>query len=236
MELVIEKSPLQAWLRHLSAILGRGLGKSGARSAAALDGMDVFALLEAAIRQDFARLQALADAAHADTQTLQTFAQLAVMPPLHACHRRLADTRPHAWAHGYCPCCGAWAVLAERRGLERARHLRCGRCGGEWRTDWLRCPFCGETNHERLAFLVPEGKDETQSVATCASCQGYIKTLTTLQGAAPQAVMLDDLTTVALDVVAVERGYARPRQPGYCVNLHLVERTPSWSSFLRRFT
>jgi len=234
MELSIEKSPVQTWMRRLSVIAEREIGDRAVWSAAALNGIDVFALLAATIQQDFTRLQALAAAARASRQALQALARLAATPLLHACRHRLADALPPVWAQGYCPYCGAWAALAELRGLERTRHLRCGCCGAAWRTDWLRCSFCGEARHERLAFLVLEEGRKTHAVETCRTCQGYMKALTTLQGAPPPAVILDDMETVELDMVALERGYARPSQPGYCVNLRLVERSRTWASFLRR--
>jgi hypothetical protein len=35
-------------------------------------------------------------------------------------------------------------------------------------------------------------------------------------------VLLDDLTTVHLDVVALERGYQRPERPGYALEARLA--------------
>jgi FdhE protein len=233
--LFVDADAARAWVQHI----GEGMAKHqsdglGSWSVKALKRLDALALLQAAARQDFTRLHMMADSLRVEARAVQAFAHLAVTPLLQECRRRLADRLSAMWTHGYCPLCGAWAVLAELRGLERTRRLRCGRCGGDWRTGWLRCVFCGETRHERLAVLSLEGGDGTQSIETCASCQGYTKTLTTLQGAAPQAVMLEDLATVELDVVALERGYARPHSPGYCVNLSLLERPRAWSSVLRR--
>jgi hypothetical protein len=42
-----------------------------------------------------------------------------------------------------------------------------------------------------------------------------VKTVTTLQGCAPDMVALDDLASVQLDVAALEQGYTRPHGPGH---------------------
>jgi hypothetical protein len=39
---------------------------------------------------------------------------------------------------------------------------------------------------------------------------------------APWALLVDDLTTVPLDIAALERGYRRPERPGYALGAELV--------------
>jgi FdhE protein len=185
----------------------------------AIDGL---ALLEAAVRQDDARVDALAREAGADVHVVRVAAQMAALPLLQACGRRLATKLPPSWWEGYCPVCGAWPVLAEYAGLERKRQLRCGRCGTGWAIPLLRCVFCDETDHERLGYLTPEG-EETHRVEVCNTCKGYVKGLTTVRGLAPWAILLEDLATVPLDIAALERGYARPERRGYELETQVVE-------------
>jgi FdhE protein len=59
-------------------------------------------------------------------------------------------------------------------------------------------------------------------VEICRTCNGYLKALTTMRSLAPWAVLLDDVTTVHLDVVALERGYRRPERPGYALQARLA--------------
>src|SRR6267143_3595992 len=129
------------FVRHLSRLAGL----NGA--AHRLDPLD---LLEAAIRQDDARIDALATG---DPSTLRVVAQVAAGPLLRACARKIGSDGSATWWEGYCPLCGAWPTLSEFRGLERKRWLRCGRCGTGWEVPWLRCPFCAETSHENLGYL-----------------------------------------------------------------------------------
>lgn len=67
----------------------------------------------------------------------------------------------------------------------------------------------------RLGALLPEGEEEQRRVETCESCNGYIKTLTTLQPIPPWAILLYDLENLDLELTAVERGFQRPERPGY---------------------
>ena len=182
---------------------------------------DVLALLEAAMCQEHTHLTALAATLGVNASALAAMAHLAVMPLLQACQRGLARQIPHAWPYGYCPLCGAWPTLAEVLGLEHTRTLRCARCGAAWRTTWLRCPYCDETDHQRLGVLRLE-QPGTIYLDVCATCKGYVKTHTTLQALPAYAVVLEDVATIALDLVALEHGYARPEQPRYALASRLV--------------
>lgn len=183
---------------------------------------DAVALIVAAVRQDVTGLAALAGAAGVELGPFMSVAHLAALPLLQSCGRILADHVPRHWPHGYCPICAAWPVLAERRGLDRSRRLRCGRCGAEWEVQWLYCVYCGEREHQRLGFLVPDDGGETLKVETCASCRGYLKSIATLQGIPPFELILRDLETVELDLVAVERGYGRPEESRFRLEVHLA--------------
>jgi FdhE protein len=141
---------------------------------------------------------------------VRAIAALAALPLLRACAELLQAHVPAHWPHGHCPICAAWPVLVEHRGLDRARWARCGRCGAEWRAEGLRCLYCGEREHERLGSLVPEKGGEVLKVETCATCRGYVKTVTTLQAQPPLELLLRDLETIELDLIALDRGYERP--------------------------
>jgi len=168
------------------------------------------AFLEAAIAEDAERLDELAAEAGADAALFATAGALAAMPVLHACRRAWLRRVPADWMRASCPICGAWATLAEARGLERRLCLRCGRCGAEWGAQIVRCAFCGTTDHDRLGTLVSEKGGDMRTVETCASCLAYMKTVTTLTACPPEDVRLLDLATVDLDIAALAHGYARP--------------------------
>lgn len=185
---------------------------------------EVLGLLEAAIRFDENAVVSLADRLQVSPGILRAVSEFLVLPLLHVSSREFASRLPEHWPYGYCPVCGARPTLAELRGLDRARLLRCGRCGSAWEMTWLRCVHCGERDHERLGALVPEGRADTQKLETCASCRGYLKELTALTASSHVQLLLRDLETVDLDLVALERGYARPAGPGFALGVSVIDR------------
>jgi FdhE protein len=184
-------------------------------------------LLAAAIRHDREGIEELAVAGGVDPVALETVAQLTALPLLQSCGRLLQEQVPASWPYGYCPICGSWPLLGEFRSLDRTRRLRCGRCGGDWRINWLRCPYCGETDHERLGSLVLEDELQTLTTETCLHCLGYLKSVTTLRAIPPIELLLQDLETVELDLVARGRGYGRPEGAGFPLDLRVTAERPS---------
>ena len=215
-EITIDGRAARAWVRRLLKLIPPV-------SPRRVDGL---ALLEAAVCHDDARIDALAVTGGVEPHTLRVFGQMAALPLLQACGRGLAGELPATWWEGYCPLCGAWPVVAEYTGLERKRQLRCGRCGTGWAIPLLRCVFCDETEHDHLGYLTPEAGEQTRKIEICHTCKGYVKAVTTVRPLAPWALLLDDLTTVPLDVAALERGYHRPPRPGYPLECSIVERGP----------
>ncbi|HJR66183.1 MAG TPA: formate dehydrogenase accessory protein FdhE [Gemmatimonadaceae bacterium] len=186
----------------------------GAKWSTAMRGrrLDAVGLLHAAIKRDLDAVDRIAARAGIDAPPLAVIAQLAVMPLLHACADRWREHVPSAWTHGYCPVCAAWPALAELRGLERSRRLRCGRCATDWPLPVLQCAYCGEDDHDRLGTLTPEGESQTRRVEVCYTCKGYLKTFTTLRPMVLRTIAMTDLASVDLDLIAQERQYARPSQ------------------------
>ncbi len=211
----IAPRPVHRWAHRAMTIAGAGALAGGK--------LDPMALFEAAVAGDPDLLDGLARAAGDDRGVLKVVGPIVAMPMLHACRQAWTPLVSAAWAEGYCPICGGWPTLAEARGLDGQRRLRCGRCGGDWRTEWLRCPFCGERDHEHLGSLMPEGSAR-RTVDVCERCRHYVKSVATLAPIRPEDVVLQDLAMLVLDVVALERGYRRPAAKGRPVE---VIATPS---------
>jgi FdhE protein len=197
--LVVDPNMLRRWVRRLRQQAAKIMNPSTA-PLAALDTrrFDPLPFLEAATCLDEARLADLAKANGTDPGALGALMQLATMPLLQVCGQYLTRQVPLDWLYGYCPVCGAWPTLAEVRGLERTHRWRCARCGGDW------------------------GLAATCTVDTCLTCKGYVKTRAVLQPIPSYAVVLEDLSTVDWDIVALERGYRRPTQPGYPLGVRLI--------------
>jgi FdhE protein len=200
------------WVRRVLALAAESGPEAVGLRAAANDGaLDARAFLEAAVNADGDRLEALARSLDIDPDALAAVAALAVMPLLQALRRRFGPAADPHWEEGWCPICGGWPHLAEQRGLERARRLRCARCGGDWVQPGIRCPYCGVVGHEARASLVSEQDGEARKVETCSACRGYLKSVATLRPWAGDEVALTDLATVDLDLVALERAFERPQ-------------------------
>lgn len=210
-EIAVQRRPLHRWVRRLSELAAVSLR------------IDPVALLEAAVSQDDTRIDAFAQTRGGEAPVLRVLAQIAALPLLQTCGRALAAQLQPSWWEGYCPLCGAWPTLAEFRGLERKRWLRCGRCGTGWEVPWLRCPFCDETDHTNLGYLAPEEGETTRKIEVCDSCKGYVKAEPTVRNLAPWEILLDDLATVPLEVAALDRGYHRPERAGYPLTVKVVE-------------
>jgi FdhE protein len=222
--LQVDAGRVQRLLRHLlsraaSADVAGGATLSGYRPSKA----DAIALLTAAVRQDPGEIGALAAAAGVDSGALSSLAHLVALPLLRSCGRLLEHEVLQNWPHGYCPICASWPILVERRGLDRTRRLRCGRCGSEWEIQWLCCVYCGNREHERLGSMIPEEPGEKLKVETCVSCRGYLKSIATLQAIPDFELLLQDLETIELDLVALDRGYHRPAAPGFALEVHVVD-------------
>lgn len=215
----------RSWVQHLL----RATGDAGGPDAFALTAtsraqdLDSLALLQAAAMQDHEALRATAAESGIHPDILVALAQLVAMPLLHSAAARLGSIKPAVWEHSYCPVCGALPALAELRGLERTRALRCGRCGTDWAIDRLRCAYCRSTDQRRLGSLVPEEGGEMRKVDTCRDCGGYIKVLTTLRPWPPYRAPLEDLASVDLDLVALEHGFVRPDSGEFQPRVQLVE-------------
>lgn len=188
---------------------------------------DLVTLLQASITQDGEALAEQAARAGVETGALATVAALAAAPLLLACGRRAAAMlNGLAWEAGFCPVCAAWPLLAELRGLERQRWLRCGRCGAGWPFPHLCCPFCGNTDHRTLPYLAPEAAREARQAAACDRCFAYLKTFSTLRPLAPDELLIQDITSLELDMAALEADYGRPETRAFPLDLRLEPAHP----------
>lgn len=115
-----------------------------------------------------------------------------------------------SWASGYCPVCGSFPRLGEFRGLEQIRFLRCSLCAAGWQFPRLRCPFCGNRDHRRLGYLHVEGEEGKCRAGTCEECRQYVKMVSTLAALSPLQLLVTDVATIHLDLLAADQGFSPP--------------------------
>jgi len=132
--------------------------------------------------------------------------RLAILPSLARWSSALDRIRPEgAWDRGDCPDCGSRLLLAESRGLEQRIAYRCGLCAADWPGERLRCPSCGESSPKRLRISFIEGEQERYRLAACEACSDHWKVVATLGPLSPPGLLVADLATFHLDVLAEGR-------------------------------
>ena len=160
------------------------------------------------------RLESVAIKAEAlglDAGQLATVLRLTALPVLAKFADALADLRTGVrWDYGYCPTCGSWPLLAESRGLEQLRFLRCGLCATAWEGACFRCLFCANEDHRTLGYFHVEGEEDRCRAASCDECHGYVKVISTLSALSAPQLLVTDLATLHLDLVAADRGFFVP--------------------------
>jgi FdhE protein len=234
--LALQSSTVRRLLKRLIRAASRtGTAKMATLEAALRADVDILPLFTASVCQDSDRIDELVAVSGVDAEALHAVVGLLPVPLLHACNRRWASSISESWLEGYCPVCAAWPAFAEVRGIERTRYFRCGRCGGEWHSRALWCPYCDTHDHDNFVALVPENGGSNVVIDGCKHCLGYTKALTRLQGCPPDTVMLEDLASVELDVAALQHGYQRPSGAGYPLEITVTDTRPTrrffaWSS------
>lgn len=199
-------------LRLASGLDAAGVdGMSRARRALEEDRLVPAELLLHAADRDYPFIARRAEGQLLAPSLLWTLAQHALKPALRAWCGELSPLARDAgaWAKGICFVCGAPACLAEMRGKEEARHLRCGLCGGDWRFHRIRCVHCGNEDAASLGILYRDGPRDRVRVEVCDKCKGYLKAFVRFAPASAEELALEDLSTLRLDSHAQEQGYRR---------------------------
>jgi formate dehydrogenase accessory protein FdhE len=119
---------------------------------------------------------------------------------------RMRWTGPTAFV---CPFCKRKPGLGVLRPLGEGsqRSLICSFCLGEWEFRRIVCAACGEEDPAKLAIYTAEELQHVR-VEACDSCKCYLKTVDLTKSALGEPVV-DEMASVALDLWAQTRGYAK---------------------------
>jgi FdhE protein len=112
------------------------------------------------------------------------------------------------WLKGECPLCGSAPQMALLRDEGGKRYLQCSFCGYQWRWERIACPSCNNKDFNLLHYLYAED-EEAYRVDLCDQCKGYIKTVDSRKLDYEPYIDLEDIVTIHLDILAVEKGYRR---------------------------
>jgi FdhE protein len=194
-----------------------GLGGEQAKAVAAVRA--ALASGEITLAEAFARHLAGDDAffalfagrTPAAPRTLGFLVQAALTPSLAAAADafRAEIEKADARQHGHCPVCGSlplFSVLREKEGL---RFAVCSFCQAEYRIRRLSCPYCDEADPAKLTFFTADELPGFR-VDVCAACRRYVKAADFRALDKVSVPVLDDLESLALDILAREAGFERP--------------------------
>jgi FdhE protein len=144
-----------------------------------------------------------------DKDILAFLVQASVRPCLEAHMEQLQGSLDlEAWLQGECPLCGSPPQMAQLRDEGGKRYLQCSFCGCQWRWERLACPSCNNKAMDSLHYLYAE-EEEAYRVDLCDHCKGYIKTVDARKLDYEPYLDLEDIITIHLDILAVEKGYRR---------------------------
>lgn len=110
-----------------------------------------------------------------------------------------------------CPHCGAPPAVGVLRDDPDAQALRrfllCSECALEWEFPRVVCPDCGEEKAERLPRFAESGTPWIR-VEACDACKAYLKAVDLSREPSAEPAV-DELASLALDLAARSRGYAK---------------------------
>ena len=113
------------------------------------------------------------------------------------------------WPHGHCPVCGGMPYISHLREKEGRRYLTCSFCQTEYRAPRIGCPYCGEQQPDKVAVFTLDALPGFR-IDACQGCGCYLKAMDLRQQERLSFAALDDLESLLLDLLAVDRGLKRP--------------------------
>lgn len=200
---------------------GRTEPAARALQAAFDGGLDGGAVISACFGRDQTQVRALAQHASVAADLLWLVAELATAPLAHLLQRQLFDGERAApgtplgdalrdWDRGVCPACGSWPALLESDGAGHT--LRCAYCALGWAMASYRCVYCGHDGEDFLTTR-PDPEAPGRLIQFCGACGGYAKVLDLPRPTEFPLVAIEDLASLDLDMLAIERKYGRPALP-----------------------
>lgn len=140
----------------------------------------------------------------------ERFLAIALLQPAAEYLARKCPQVPHSGSR--CPVCDALPQLTilRQEGDGAKRSLQCSLCLTEWEYLRVLCPWCGETDKEKLPRYSADECTYVR-VEACDTCKHYLKSVDlTVEGHA--VPMVDEIALAALDVWAAEHGYLKITQ------------------------
>ena len=145
-----------------------------------------------------------------EAEVLQFLGRELLKPFFHllAAHHFTDDMRDK-WNQGRCPMCNGFPQFARLDKEVGTRLLWCDLCDVEWKFERLTCPFCGNTEVEKSRYFTVSD-DDPMRVTVCDNCQSYIKTYDERKENVDAQVLVEDIGSLTLDLIASREGFVHP--------------------------
>ncbi|MFH1709187.1 MAG: formate dehydrogenase accessory protein FdhE [Planctomycetota bacterium] len=114
-----------------------------------------------------------------------------------------------AWLRGCCPVCGGLPLMGRLEGEGGRRILLCTMCRHQWDFKRVECPFCGNGDQQTMRYFYDE-TDPQRRVDLCEKCKGYLKVVDGRAMVRAQHLLVEDVATLHLDVIARRQGFGGP--------------------------
>ncbi len=155
------------------------------------------------------KIEQTADKIGLDRKVFSFFSQESIRPSIEAGVEKISnELDTETWMKDFCPICGSLPSLSLLKEEVGKRYLLCSFCGYQWRNSKLICTFCGNKDQDSLRYFYGEG-EEIYRIDTCEKCHQYIKTIDQ-RNIEFIDLVLEDLATLHLDILASRKGYKRP--------------------------
>lgn len=157
------------------------------------------------------RLMVWADAAKLDADSLLQLAHWAMSPFWRLAAEHYAGELKEIITNERtnCPICGKHADFAVLDDKEHGRrYLACLSCSWQWPFKRMGCSYCGNNDHSELGYILLDDL-KGYMIYHCERCKSYLKTFDqrTAVGRLDDNPLLENVKTLFLDMIAIEKGY-----------------------------
>ncbi len=206
-DVAIDRSRLNELLENLCRIVQMGRGDVIPADFEVSSLSDQETLLTKGVIENGAILQEMAVEAKIEYDVFQLLAEQALSPFISRYAEELGGRVDQStWLRGHCPICGKEPIMSKLEEEIGKRWLFCPFCHTEWLFKRLVCPFCENDNQQSLRYFFVEN-DEAHRVDVCDRCKRYIKTIDSRQMNSGINLFVENLSTMALDIVAEKEGF-----------------------------
>ncbi len=159
--------------------------------------------------EDPSQLSDLAKQSTLEPDFLTFIAAQALTPYLEKYAEKLREyIDANVWLKGTCPVCGGEPLMGRLDNDTGKKYLQCYLCRTNWEFGRIECAFCDTKDQEKLRYFYDE-EDTVHRVEVCDNCKSYLKIVDTRDMIDDVVLIVENLTTLHLDLVAKREGFKR---------------------------